>query len=132
MRERLFDLEIEIRALERAALLRPRAVACPATVHSGTCRPLVRKGRQIGAMSFKWRKILQQIDFSGSATISEIMAWAEVKRGAATQRMAIFVAHEYAEVIGIGKYRVTEKARSRFGLTSTNHAINASSLRKDR
>jgi hypothetical protein len=91
--ERLVRERIELAALERAAELRP--ADCSSA--SSTRAEKSRKGRQPGAISYKWRQVLKGIvERNGSASLDDVVVLArkaglaELSRAYLLRRLRLF------------------------------------------
>jgi hypothetical protein len=134
--------ELELKALQRAAALRPtvsEVLAAEFEPESTEGPPLddgsagledvlgveppenKRGGRQPGAISKQWRTILndildnQPVDIEGIVLLA-VRHGLELQHGSALSRMRHYIELGYVEDAGEGRYRVTSEAVNRFGL----------------
>jgi hypothetical protein len=148
LRAELRSAEIELAAFERAAQLRPDKATHPGPASSkgggfflDTEAPEARRGRQPGAISHEWRRVLELIisRLGGSATPEQIAALGgEVGLPTLTaalvrQRMTLYqsYSHDYVRLASDGKYHVTNKAVERFGLSPLPHAISEGAMHEN-
>jgi hypothetical protein len=126
LRARLAALEVELRAFERAAELRPNETAGRHSVrmtedHGLERRAHSRKGRQPGAISKNWRKILSSVaaHYPDGASPEDIASYGaalglpNLRPTDARQQAEKYVAYGYIERVG-DRYKVTDMARERF------------------
>jgi hypothetical protein len=130
LRARLALVELKLSAYEESARLRPSARAVTNVV---SVRPLAptgrvalgkRGGRQFGAISRRWQIILKAIatHYPAGATSAEIASFGpaaelpNLKSKDAKQQSDKYVQIGYLEQVGDDRYRVSEKACSRYGL----------------
>jgi hypothetical protein len=127
-RTRLAALEVELRTLERAASLRPIKVAHRQMPSADIeQRSDSRKGRQLGAISKDWQKILALIatHYPEGATPEEIASFgpgiglANLRPTDARQRAEKYIILGYFEANG-NRYKVTLTARERFRIGAPN------------
>lgn len=124
IRALLHEKEIELKALELAASLRPNvgrrsAARTPREGQVGGNG----KGRQVGAISKKWRAILQRMELirPGGAlpqeisTLGHAVGLPNLRPRDARERAEKYVALGYFERVG-DRYRVTDVAKRRFGM----------------
>jgi len=124
IRALLHEKEVELKALELAARLRPtagrRSAARPSRAGQGGGNG---KGRQVGAISKKWRAILQRtaLMYPDGALPEELSALgrqiglSNLRPRDARQRAEKYVTLGYFECVG-ERYRVTNFAKRRFGM----------------
>jgi hypothetical protein len=122
--------ELELRALQKATELRPRAQSSqdPDLTTDDPDADLFelpsekRGGRQPGAISRKWRGILNDIYANEPVTTEMVVLLAsghglDLQEGSALSRMNRYIEFGYIEPFGKDQYRVTETAVRRFDLT---------------
>lgn len=120
------EMEIELRALESAAnLLRhgKKISLSPGLLNEH--RTSVRKGRQPGAISQSWRKILERIaiQYPKGASEKEIVllgpgaGLVNLRPRDVRERGEKYIEYGYFQHIE-GRYKVTDAARERFGIRS--------------
>jgi hypothetical protein len=124
IRALLHEKEIELKALELAASLRPSGT------RRSTTRPtrdgqnsVAGKGRQVGAISKKWRAIVQRMVLMhpGGALPAEIASLGRsvglpnLRPRDARERAEKYVTLGYFERLG-ERYGVTDVAKRRFGI----------------
>lgn len=124
-RERVAAVEFEVRTLERAAELRPvLEVAVPRRASSGARSR--RGGRQPGAISKVWQKILAALvaHYPDGATPHDIASFGpavgltNLKPKDARAQAEKYVGLGYFEVADGDRFRVSVAARERYGLES--------------
>lgn len=117
LRAQLVTLELELRAFELAAELRPPPHETSAR-QTQSAEAGSRKGRQPGAISREWRQILRRlaVHYRDGATADDIAAYGpaiglpNLSARDARQQAKKYVAHGYFESVG-DRYKVTNLAR---------------------
>jgi hypothetical protein len=121
--------EIKLAALEHAAQLRPSGRSIgglsggTVIINTGT----VRKGRQPGAISREWRRLLELVvQQRGAVASADEMAALGPEAGMPNltaslvrQRMTLYLQHGYIMPAGGDTYCVTDQAMMRFNLRKT-------------
>lgn len=122
------DLKREISILERAASLRPTAgvladfgLAPPVSPENKVNvvpQPATR-GKPEGAISKAWRQVLKELSVS-TFTFRDFCAHSErfdIKSSESSKRdrLRIFIAQEFVSEDDVDRYKITEKAATRFG-----------------
>jgi hypothetical protein len=122
--------ELEIRALERAAQLRPahaqptQASSAQGIRKTGKFVGAIRPGRQHGAISRPWRKVLggiyadganEPVDIGGIVLLADINGIENIEESSARARMRAYAERGYITEEG-RKFRVTPLAVARFAL----------------
>jgi hypothetical protein len=126
----LHEKEIELKALELAASLRPTAKRSAARPHRDGLTGSNGKGRQVGAISKKWRDIVQRMDLlhPGGALPQEIASLGRsvglpnLRPRDARERAEKYVTLGYFERMAGDHYRVTDLARRRFAVGLRPHS----------
>lgn len=121
-RAQIAELEVELRALQRAAALRP-----PRSAH-GASRPQHnaprrsgRGGRVPGAISKPWREILVRVSkaYPAGATVEDIASFGpavglpNLRARDARHQAEKYLAHGFVERVG-DRFKVTDSAVERF------------------
>jgi hypothetical protein len=140
LRDKLRIEEIELVTLERAASLRPlprspshSPLGAPSWVAYAPPSSKSPKGRQPGAISHEWRRILGLIvqRLGGSATAEQIADLGEeaglntLNASLVRQRMTLYLSHGYVRQEADGKYYVTDAAIGRFELSRSSRSPTA-------
>jgi hypothetical protein len=126
LRLELRAAEIELAAFERAAQLRPGA-ASTVSARGGFGQfgeTIYRKGRQPGAISQEWRRLLELVvQRHGAVASSDLMAELGPEAGIPNlnanlvrQRMTLYLQRGYVEAAGGDTFCVTDHAMTRFNL----------------
>jgi hypothetical protein len=134
-RAKLLSLETTLRAYEDAAQLRPSAPEVRHRQISSTPRAEAdtrRGGRQVGAISQKWRQILRllAINYPNGATDDDIASFGpgvgltNLRPRDVRQQATKYIEHGYLEQVRDNRYRVTDAALARFGFAEA-HAEHA-------
>lgn len=136
LKRRVEAKELELRALQKAAALRPTTPQSlpedfldsddiEAGLQLLAPGGEKRGGRKPGAISKKWRSILNDIYANEPVTTEMVVLLAsghglDLQEGSAQSRMNRYIDLGYIEPFGEGFYRVTGTAVQRFGLARTH------------